>query len=226
MHTHTFLNNIIRCKLLYAPKELDRFDILSQILRYNKDLMIGNKTIVKNLNGIETINDLFDQSTNNFYNYNDIAEKFHINILTYNQLISCIRRPWKIILKVGTPLTIYDVPYIKTTNNIPVEKWTSQILYKQILNSKAQPPSVFQKWNINPIIQKDLIEQNYLLTNDTKTLDTQFRITHRFYHTQAQLFKWKLSAGPECLFCNQLDSLEHHFILCNKRNNFWNTLKI
>ena len=80
--------------------------------------------------------------------------------------------------------------------------------------------------NLNPIVQTDLIQQNYLITKHTKILDTQYRITHRFYHTQNQLFKWQLSAGSECIHCGQIDSLEHHFVLCERKKIFWETLKI
>ena len=57
-----------------------------------------------------------------------------------------------------------------------------------------------------------------------KLLDTQLRIHHRFYHTQAQLHKWGISAEPNCPSCDSEDNLIHHFLLCDKET-FWQKLR-
>ena len=64
------------------------------------------------------------------------------------------------------------------------------------------------------------------ITKNTKLLDTQLRIHHRFYHTQAQLQKWGLSDTSGCLSCEAQDDIPHHFMHCKPKELFWKTLKI
>ena len=134
----------------------------------------------------------------------------------------------KSVLKTGPPVRIFHTPYIRTQTlrTIPVEKWTSQILYMTLIKTVLQTPTSFEKWPLSPDEQLDLIEKNYHITSSTKILDTQYRIQHRFYHTQSQLDKWRLASDSTCLSCGEVDTLEHHFMLCSNKLQFWNNLKI
>ena len=126
---HYFLNNLIELKNSIKSEVLDRTDILSQVFHYNTQLKIGKKCITQNLEGIQTISDIFDQTTNRFLTYDQIKTNFPISILTFNQIISCIKKNWKSLLKSGAPIHIIKVPYFKGPKVIPVEKWTSQAIY-------------------------------------------------------------------------------------------------
>ena len=222
-HSNSFLNRVISIRNAICPGVLNKGDILSQRLKFNKFILIGNTPISKNLFGLTLIADLYDQETNTFKNFNTLKNDYNIDILTYNQLISAIKKDWKIILKGGRTEKYFRIPYLRSPTIIPLEKWTSQIIYRQLLNTCTETPLAFSKWTSQDL--PVLIKQNYNLTSNTKLLDTQFRITNRFYHTRAQLRKWGIDPDGECVSCRQEDDLLHHFILCERVAGFWKTIK-
>ena len=222
---NNFLSNLVALKSLVCSKNLTSIDILSQTFRYNNNLKIDNKPITKNLNDLEFISDLFDQKAKKFLSYEDANRKFNLSALTYNQLVSSIKKEWKQNLKNGDQVKAITVPYVMTTKIVTVQKWTSQTLYLRLLENLIQTPTAFSKWTIENDTQYDLIQQTYNLTSYTKILDTQLRIQHRFYHTN-KLHTWGIEASPNCTLCGQTDDLQHHFITCDGKANFWKNLKI
>ena len=85
----------------------------------------------------------------------------------------------------------------------------------------SQPATSRMKWPHDEVVHYELIEQFYKLTNHTKLLDTQYRITTHYYHTNEQLCRWKFKACPSCDSCPASDTLPHHFVNCYKKYAFW-----
>ena len=157
---------------------------------------IGNCHISKPLHGLKTVSDIYDIARNEFKPLEEINEitSHPLSIFSYNQIKSVITKKWGRLLKEKDYITLQNAPYIKRPNVVYFSKWNSQMLYLKMLDKIITPPTALQKWPLDERILKDLIEQNYKLLNNTKILDTQFRITNRFYHTKKQLFKWKIEA--------------------------------
>ena len=131
------------------------------------------------------------------------------------------------ILKRPGDANVFSVPYFKTTKSIPMEKWTAQNIYSKLIKLKTQPPTSFSKWPMDDIVLYDLISQNYEITNHTKILDTQYRITNRYYHTEYQLFTWKIKESPACVTCGwERDTIEHHFVQCPQKIEFWRKIDL
>jgi Ca2+-binding EF-hand superfamily protein len=120
-----FLNKNIQLKTFLYPSTLNKVDILSQRLRFNKHILVGKNHITKDLDGLETIFDLFDQETKSFISYETLKTKHNIDILTYNQIISAIRRDWKRILKTDKIEESIKDPYFTYKNVTTLDKWTS-----------------------------------------------------------------------------------------------------
>ena len=140
------LNKVVSLKTSLCSGNHNRTDILSERLRFNKHVCIDKKPISINLNGATTISDIFDQNTNNFIPFEEIHRKYNISVFTYNQIKSCIKKDWKNTLKNGPPIKIQKEPYIfNSLKFIPLQKWTSQVLYAHLINQKIQLPTSFEK---------------------------------------------------------------------------------
>lgn len=63
-------------------------------------------------------------------------------------------------------------------------------------------------------------------TRETKIQSLQYRLVHRTIPCRNQLFQWRLTDNPNCLYCvgNHIDNNIHFFFACERVNNFWKTL--
>ena len=63
------------------------------------------------------------------------------------------------------------------------------------------------------------IINNVICDNRLKQL--RFKIIHKIVPTNEKLFTWKIVDSPNCLRCNQTETLEHFFLTCPYVDPFW-----
>ena len=49
----------------------------------------------------------------------------------------------------------------------------------------------------------------------------QYKIICRILNCGYNLYKWKLTESPFCVYCRQIDTIEHHLYLCAYSKKFW-----
>ena len=62
------------------------------------------------------------------------------------------------------------------------------------------------------------------ITLDTYLLTFQYKILHRIYNCNYNLYVWKIKDNPTCDFCAGIDNLEHFFYYCPRSQAFWNQI--
>ena len=56
----------------------------------------------------------------------------------------------------------------------------------------------------------------------------QYKVLNRTLNCRYNLYNWKVSESSVCTYCNaeQIDTLEHHLILCRDSVEFWNRIRM
>ena len=60
---------------------------------------------------------------------------------------------------------------------------------------------------------------------DTYILTLQFKIVHRVFNCNYNLFKWQILDSPKC-HCSEIDTLEHYFFYCPSSALFWQQFEL
>ena len=49
----------------------------------------------------------------------------------------------------------------------------------------------------------------------------QYKIVNRILNCGTNLYKWKVKDSPNCSYCDEIDTLEHHLFYCSYTRYFW-----
>ena len=206
------------------------YEICKQVIWHNRFLMVDNKTVFykKLYNaGIICINDLLDQD-GKFDVYGTLGDEF--NNMDYLKLIGIIHSipdTWKrqitskIIMEEANKISC-----IIDDDIVPIEKITSKIVYKCIVQKNKVTPvcryTLVNKYNINESICKHLFILPWKVTIDNRLRWLQYRITHGILTTNAWLYRIRIINSPICNRCGtSIETLNHLFVECEEVDKFW-----
>ena len=109
-----------------------------------------------------------------------------------------------------------------------LEEVDTKTIYWHFINKFSQRPTSELKWREKA--QLDISEEEWAfiyklpfsLVRDTRIQMFQYKITHRILACKRNLFLWKIEPNDLCSICSQqVDTIEHHLVTCNKVANFW-----
>ncbi len=95
---------------------------------------------------------------------------------------------------------------------------------------KTIPPTSIETWiDIFPFLGKVEWSTYFTIpqkiTREPYLQSFQYKILNRIINCKEKLFKWKISETPVCIYCNEIDTIEHHFFYCRESSLFWNRLE-
>ena len=110
---------------------------------------------------------------------------------------------------------------------IPLEKVTSKKVYWEIVNCKIKPASTQTTWlDLFPFMEH--IDWNkihslvYKVSKEPYLQSFQYKIINRTTNCRYNLWKWNITSNARCLYCTEIDTIEHHFYYCSASTRFWN----
>ena len=77
-----------------------------------------------------------------------------------------------------------------------------------------------QAWFNKNIEWSTIYEAPFLITRNSYTLQTQFKISHNILPTREKLFQWKVEPSPHCI-CGVVDTNLHFIAQCKLIKPFW-----
>lgn len=174
----------------------------------------------------------------NFLNQEQISKKFNIkcNFLEVLQLRQSIPSEWRQLL-----YNNYNHKKGKYDNDIFIDNCmhkqslvTTKVLYASFIKQKEKQPACVAKWetkypgfkNAHEDIWSNIFTLAFDISRETYLQTFQYKIIHRLITCQKKLFDMNLATSPTCLYCNDVDSIEHFFISCPKVSIFWNSFFI
>ena len=151
-----------------------------------------------------------------------------INIINIYSLLDAIPKQWKFII--NNEVYRYT-PYPKFSTSLnhritEIKKVTSKKAYLELIRHVVKAPTAVETWlNLFPFLEQ--IEWNsvftlvYKITKEPYLQSFQYKILNRTLNCRYNLYKWKISSSPTCIYCTENDTIEDHLYHCNVTINFW-----
>jgi hypothetical protein len=231
---------IITNELRSAEPE-SKEEIKHERLWLNTNIRIGMQPVFYKIwkeHNIKTVGDLLNND-NNFKTLEEIQEQYGLPVrpfIEYMSLRLAIPPSWKNKLKELNDISVErtldkDDIYIKLNEDlVGIGGCSNKDLYWQILqNSNKSVPTSKHYWKNNYDLSDEDMGLIYCIpfqcVRDTKIQSLQYKIINHIYACRLKLYHWRIKPTSKCLYCDESDSLEHHFYLCNQVSIFWTTLE-
>jgi hypothetical protein len=151
----------------------------------------------------------------------------------YNSLKDAIPGKWRETLKqtrfTRDAISSQENPHIPINNQlIPIHKLSNKMVYWKLVKQKQLPPISIIKWENELKIPEngwECIFNNILHLRDTRIRSFQYKLLLRLTPCNSYLQKIGKSDTTICNYCNQVDSLLHHFFECNETTLFWHSFQ-
>lgn len=110
-----------------------------------------------------------------------------------------------------------------------IQKLKCKDFYWAIIAKNKTEPTCIGKWeeaypnfkNVNSEVWPRIFMTPFRTTRETALQSFQYRLIHRIIPTNKWLFEKQLRDNNICKFCNNVDTITHFFITCNKTDQFW-----
>ena len=233
-----FYYDLLRIWFQFLMKNLKNVDnVLHEPIFNNPHFLVGNHPLssqnVKNpVLKCFTVQDIWDSDHDTFRSRNYIENFYNISLpyMLYNQVVRSVSSVMKLINKCGNNITLERCCNIpdKCLSNISQIK--SSEVYSYFLALEYKTPKSQEKWIENyPFLESLDWKPVYLLPNlilnDAYLITFQYKILHRVFACNYNLFKWNIKNSPLCDICQKIDNLEHYFYYCIDTNVFWVQVK-
>ena len=203
-------------------------EILNEKLHYNKFITIGGKSLSKRSIFLQDtqISKIRDLVTNNRSNYRfktigelEVELKKSISCLQYNVLLSTILTDWKTKLLKDEETNLQGKEFQIQHLRIDVKRLSNNTIYQSLTYSKCSHTAE-NKWvEYYPFLETIDWSNVYILpsiiTSDLRLRSFQYSIIHRYFTCNYNLHLWKIAAESLCLYCGEIDTIEHYFYYCS-----------
>ncbi len=143
-----------------------------------------------------------------------------IEQMELNSIVKCLSKQWTTTFK---PNKIEE--YLSAEKQ-SMKKMNAKSVYKKIIQHEVTSPSsevyLAKVLNITETTIAEMYSIPYCATIYTKLRSFQFKINHNILYTNEKLYKIGKVESPLCCMCNeQVETLVHLFVECEKLKSFW-----
>lgn len=108
---------------------------------------------------------------------------------------------------------------MRIKSDFDLEKATTKSVYMELLKPIVEPPCVAIKY---PLVQFKTVFNNVVNRFISPELrDLNWKIVHQILPVNMLLYHRSISRTSTCVFCTQVESLDHLFISCRMAKGFW-----
>ena len=156
--------------------------------------------------------------------------QWNINILGIYSILAAIPRHWKAKSQNNTNLL---APYCITINESSKEisKVYSKDVYWELVKAKVKQPTAITTWiDLYPFLEscnwKSVFTLAYQICKEPYLQTFQYKVLNRTINCKYNLLKWHISDSDNCIYCEAIDTIEHHLYYCPKSLKFWDVVKL
>lgn len=199
-------------------------------LWYNKDIVIGNKSVYYesfNKFGICTKMDLYDEN-GQLIPFQQWIQKGlkHRDFLRWCGLVrQCKIDPSIVKNDVGTSSELVVKLHQGTKC---LNKTSTKEVYQELLTQQSNfvnIPRISGKLEEREVNWETVYRRMYL-SEDTKTREFQYKFLNDILATNFWLYKWKIKETDRCTFCNvECETIQHLFWECIHVKELWNSIQ-
>ena len=236
-----FHKQLLECWFSIKSRQPERKNtILNEYIFLNRFITVNNTLIWPKFLGLNhlfidlKIHDILD-ANNNFCTPAEFEQKFNCssNFLNFYSMLDAVPKIWKLKIN-AEPSNFCQLPdfsFMLDKNITTLNKITSKKVYWGIVNNTVKPPSVLSTWvDLFPFLENFNWQKIYTAVNkiskEPYLQSFQYKLINRTINCRYNLHKWKLLATSKCHYCQNIDTIEHHFYFCQTSRSFWNRVSI
>ena len=111
-----------------------------------------------------------------------------------------------------------------------IAKVSNKMIYKSHILLNPKIPNSQNKWvEYYPFLEaapRNMIYKiPFLVFHDTYIKSIQYKILHRIFNCNYNLYIWGIKSSEKCDFCDKIDTLEHYLFSCDCVNTFWKNIE-
>ena len=111
----------------------------------------------------------------------------------------------------------------------PLDNITTKNINQKATYCKITTPTAQDTWiDIFPFLEDldwgKIYTLPYKITKEPFLQSLQYKILNRIVNCRERLFKWKITENNICNYCENIDTLEHHFFNCKASKRIWDGL--
>lgn len=236
-----FYNQVLYCWYSIKPKNTklnDISEILNEYIYCNNYITANGNCIYPPSNACSKLINIkiidIIEPTGRLLEYNQFKDLFKIKVMMYNSVISAIPKDWKSLLLSKVPylnlkkMRLNDEPQVKIKHCFKtLATISNKQIYNELIVRKCKPPTSLQTWiEAYPFLETanwdNIFELPFKIIKEPYLQSFQFKIIHRILNCNDKLCTWKILPTSECQYCGNIDTIEHHLVLCPKSTKFWN----
>ncbi len=188
----------------------------NSIIRYQGRVLFFTKWLA---NGILTVGDLYNgDQIMSFPQLEDKMGRAPALLLQYNVVINALPHEWRNIAQDAT----YNRSPSFLENDISV--LSSPKVRELITKRKWKQPCSVNFWTnkyVNVQLDSRIWNLAFTTVKESRLRVLQWKILHNIYPTQILLMKMGVTDNNQCVYCNEIDYIEHFFYGCNLSRNLW-----
>ena len=151
----------------------------------------------------------------------------NLNFLEYMAIKQCITR----FIKNAKKDRVNIGPYRPYMLNLAFsqKKGCQDIYYKTGQYGEKLLDEISVKWDILDVDSKDIKMSMALFKQTTRNMylmDIQFKLWHNRVATRFILYRMNITENENCIYCDQLETNAHAFVLCERAQMFWRDVKL
>ena len=207
------------------------------ILFNNEEILIGGKMFFNKewfANGIRSIKDLLDND-GHFLSFPNFQSKYRLtktNFLQFYQVVNAIpkhllKKAIDMELSPGSSGIELDLTSfcLEPSVELNLTKLKSKDFYWLLINrTYLDEQTGAKRWNTIIPMDTNSWRSNYnsVKTNckENKLREFHFKFLHRILTTKKELYRFRIKADDNCVYCGEPDSTDHTFIHCHFSKHF------
>ena len=230
----TFYHGLLYSWFHFLMQNLNSMeDLLDEPIFDNPHFSAGNKPL--SYQGVQnsvlkclTVRDIWDNHNKNIRSKGFLENLYNTSLpsMLYNQIVATVTTVLKLVARRDHNIALERCRNIPNRCLSNLNKTKSSEVYSYYLALDYKHPKSQDKWVENyPFLETFDWKPVYLLPNiilnDVYLITFQYKILHRVYACNYNLFNWNVNNSPLCDVCQNIDNLEHYFYYCTDTETFW-----
>ena len=104
------------------------------------------------------------------------------------------------------------------------------MVYTYLIKKSTKPPTSLNLWvELYPFLENfnwsQVFRLPYKIIKESYIQSFQYKVLNRILNCNYNLHKWGIKDSPLCIYCTQVDTIQHHLYECKENTKLWTKIQ-